>query len=93
MRDVKAIKKKIRKSIREREEGFTLIELIVVMSIVGILSAIAIPIFSGYILSTRQAAAITYVDQALKAAKIHWMLNGRWPNWWSEFGKKCNIEP
>ena len=50
-----------------KREGFTLVELIVVIAILGILAGIAIPVYSGYISKANEAADLQVLD-AVKTA-------------------------
>jgi len=52
-------------------KGFTLIELLVVMVIVGILAAIALPLYTGYVRRANRADAKTALEH-VRAAQEMW---------------------
>lgn len=54
-------------SMKKAQQGFTLIELMIVVAIIGILAAVAIPAYQDYTIKAKIGNALTSVD-ALKTA-------------------------
>ncbi len=62
-----------------RKAGFTMVELMVVVIIVAILSAIAVPLYTGYIKNSRKSEATARLGAILTAAKSYNQENSAWP--------------
>jgi type II secretion system protein G len=71
---------KIRK-IMKNDKGFTLIELMVVVAILGILAAIAIPRFADKREEAREAAETADIKILQNAVDMYYFDNGTWPSW------------
>ncbi len=71
---------RIRKSAEEKDQGFTLIELLVVMIIIGILAAIAIPVFLSQRAKARDTSSKADVSTVGKELATYFVEPAATPN-------------
>ncbi len=69
-----------RRMNKKDEKGFTLIELMIVIAIIGILAAIAIPQFSAYRTKSYNSAAQSDVRNLATAQEAYYVDNSKYAN-------------
>lgn len=71
--------------IRLREQGFTIVELLIVIVVIGILAAISIVAYNGVQTRTHSAAVRSGLSNAKRKLEEYKVLNGKYPTDRSEF--------
>jgi general secretion pathway protein G len=93
----KALRSCLRKSRRILSKkflgGFTLIELMVVIAILGTLTAIAIPGYQGYIEKARVARAIVEIDMLQKEIFLYLTEENELPDTLTDIGRGTLLDP
>lgn len=64
---------------KRKMQGFTLIEIIVVILMLGVLAAIAIPVYTGYLYKARAAEGIVFLGTVKTFAMGRKVETGYWP--------------
>ncbi|WP_305908253.1 pilin [Methylomarinum sp. Ch1-1] len=66
--------------MNKAQQGFTLIELMIVVAIIGILAAIAIPAYQDYIARSQVSEGLSLSAGAKTTIAEYWASEGQYPN-------------
>lgn len=77
--------------MKQVQQGFTLIELMIVIAIIGILAAVALPAYQDYTVRAKISEAIGFGSAAKTAVSEHVISQDAWPTGNTTAGLDANI--
>ncbi|WP_417880251.1 pilin [Vibrio sp.] len=72
--------KQLQQGKKKLQKGFTLIELMIVVAIIGVLSAIAIPAYKNYVKKSEAATGLSTVRSLVTNVDMYQQENGEFPD-------------
>lgn len=76
--------------MKKAQQGFTLIELMIVVAIIGILAAVAIPAYQDYTIRAKVTEAMSIASQAKTAVSEYYISQGSMPATQGDAGLDTN---
>lgn len=61
--------------LRKKQKGFTLVEIIIVVAIISLLAAIAVPAYISFIQRAKETSVLAYLGKVKKAQETHRLEN------------------
>lgn len=95
LRELNMAKSNYIKKRNRTQHGFTIVELLIVIVIIGILAAITIVAYNGIQSRANASGAMSDIQSLDKAIKLYYADNGSYPvtSGWSGLGREANFIP
>ncbi len=77
---------------KKQQQGFTLIELMIVIAIVGILAAVALPAYQDYTVRAKMSEPLAILAEAKTTVSEYFVANARFPDTEERAGIRTNID-
>ena len=66
--------------MKKNKSGFTLIELLVVIAIIGILAAVALPLYKGYTIMAKLSEVENAMSTVASSVTAYYEIQNSWPD-------------
>lgn len=78
--------------MKQVQKGFTLIELMIVIAIIGILAAVALPAYQDYTVRARMSEALATMGEAKTSVNEFYIMNSVFPTSSAQAGVRTDVD-